>query len=214
MQAAHQALAEAYDAGRFDAAFVAASDARIEALHGRCGGKARPRATDSRGARLLQALLAQRALEVRRGGHALLPLPRGRRVAVVYPLLEGVEGTLVEDEVADMGGLIAAHLEPSEITATLLPYRLEGGADEVRELFHAAKDFEAIVLVCFHAMAYAHERELLRAFEVFEDRLAVVFTRNPLDAELLERSPTVLITHGFRTFQIGAAIEAMCGRLG
>ncbi len=214
IQAAHRTLAEAYDAGRFDAAFVAASDARIKALHRRCGEKARPRATDSRGARLLQALLAQRALEVRRGGHALLPLPPGRHVAVVYPLLEGIEGTLVEDEVVDMGRLIAAYFEPSEIAATLLPYRLDGGPDEVRELFQAAKGFEAIVLVCFHAMAYAHERELLRAFEEFEDRLAVVFTRNPLDAELLERSPTVLITHGFRTFQIGAAIEALCGRLG
>lgn len=214
MRAAHGALAAAYDAGRFDATFVAESDARIEALQRRCGEKARPTTTDSQAARLLQALLAQRALEVRRGGHALLPLPPGRHVAVVYPLLEGIEGTLVEDEVVDMGRLIAAYFEPSEITATLLPYRLDGGPDDVRELFDAAKGFETIVFVCFHAMAYARERELLRAFEVLEDRLAVIFARNPLDAELLERSPTVLITHGFRTFQIGAAIETLCGRLG
>ena len=54
---------------------------------------------------------------------------------------------------------------------------------------------------------------LLEALEAFDDRLIVLVTRNPLDADLVEASPTVIITHGFRTFQIGAAVETLCGRL-
>ena len=213
MLAAHRALAEAYDAGLFDEPWVAESDARLDALVRRSRESPRPRTTDPAGARLLQAILAQRALDVRPGEHALLPFPPGLTVAVVYPVLAGIEGILVEDEVLDMGRLIAAYFEPSGIDCALLPYRPDGEPDEVRELFHAAGGHEAIVLVCFHAMQYAREQELLKAFGAFEDRLVVVFTRNPLDADLLETSPTVMIAHGFRTFQIGAAIETMCGRL-
>ncbi len=214
MLAAHRALGEAYDAGRFDEKAIAESDARIEALLRRCGEKPPPRTTDSRAAWLLQVLLAQRALEVRRGEHALLPIAPEQKVAVVYPVFDTIEGILVEDEGRDLGKLIAAYFEPSGIKPTLLPYRLDCEPDKIREIFHAAKGSETIVLVCFHAMVYARERELLKAFEAFEDRLVVIFTRNPLDSELVETSPTVIITHGFRTFQIGAAIETLCGRLG
>jgi beta-N-acetylhexosaminidase len=212
MLAAHRALAEAYDAARFDENAVAESDARLDALVRRCGAKV-PRLTDAQSARRLQLLLAQRALEVRRAPGAVWPIPPGRRVAVVYPLLETIESILVEDEGRDLGKLIAAYFEPSGISPTLFPFRLDSDSDAVRELFHAAKEFETIVLVCFHAMAHARERELLKVFEPFDDRLVVVVTRNPLDVELIETSPTVLITHGFRSFQIGAAIETLCGRL-
>ena len=210
MLAAHRALAEAYDAGRFAPKLVAESDARVEALAAFSSASPRLQKTDSRGARQLEELLARRAIEVRQGACELVPFPPGLNVAVVYPLLDEIGNVLVEDEVVDMGRLIADHFEAHGITPSLLPYRLDGNADEVRKLFHAAAAYEAIVLVCHHAMAYAREREVLGAFGAFEDRLVVVFTRNPLDAELLERSPTVLITHGFRTFQIGAAIEALC----
>jgi beta-N-acetylhexosaminidase len=212
MLAAHRALAEAYDAGRFDENAAAESDARLEALVRRCAQNV-PRRTDAQSARKLQFLLAQRALEVRRAPGAAWPIPPGRRVAVVYPLLDTIEGILVEDEGRDLGKLIAAYFEPSGISATRLPFRLDCEPETVRELFHAVKDFETIVLVCFHAMANVRERELLKAFEPFDERLVVVVTRNPLDAGLIEGSPTVLITHGFRTFQIGAAIETLCGRL-
>ncbi len=213
MLAAHRALVDAYDAGRFDEQAVAESAARIDALHRRCGEPAPQRVTDKQGARMLQFLLAKRALEIRRGGHGLLPIGPGQQVAVVCPRLDEVEGVLIEDEGRELGKLIVAYFEPSGIAPTLHEYRLGCEADEVRDIFHAAKGAEVIVLVCFHAMVYARERELLKAFEAFEDRLIIVFLRNPLDAELVETSPTVVITHGFRTFQIGAAIETLCGRL-
>jgi len=214
MRAAHSALADAYDAGRFDDEFIAAGDARIEALYRRSNAQPRPTTTDARTARRLQTILTRRALEVRRGGHGLLPLAAGQTVAVIYPVLDSIEGILIEDEMLDMGRLIAAYFEPSGVTANVFPYRPDGDPDAIRELFHAVKGAETILFVCFHAMHYARERQLLKALEIFDDRLIVVFTRNPLDADLLETSPTVLIAHGFRTFHIAAAIETICGRLG
>ena len=213
MEAARRALVEAFEAGRFDERAIAESDARLDALIAFCAQGAPPRVTDAKSARLLQHLLTKRALEVRSGGHAHVPIAPGTHVAIVYPMLDDVPGLLVEDEMLDPGKLIRAYFEPSEIRATLHPFRLEGGPEPVRELFHAAKGAELILLMCFNAMACERERELLRAFEPFEDRLIVLVTRNPADADLVETSPTVVITHGFRTFQIGAAIETLCGRL-
>jgi beta-N-acetylhexosaminidase len=213
MRAAHRALVEAFEAGRFDERAAAESDARLDALVEFCSQEPPPRVTDAKGARMLQHLLTKRALEVRSGGHAHVPIAPGTQVAIVYPMLDDVEGILVEKEMLDPGKLIRAYFEPSEIKGTLHPFRLAGGPEPVRELFHAAKGAELILLMCFHAMVYARERELLRAFERFEDRLIVLVTRNPLDADLIETSPTVVVTHGFRTFQIGAAVETLCGRL-
>ncbi|MBN1918887.1 MAG: beta-N-acetylhexosaminidase [Verrucomicrobia bacterium] len=213
MLAAHRALVEAFEAGRFDARTMVESDARLDTLIAFCSQPIPPRVTDAKGARLLQYLLTKRALEVRSGGHGHVPIAPGTQVAVVYPMLDDVPGVLVEDEMLDPGKLIRAYFEPSEVRATLHPFRLEAGPEPARDLFHAAKGAELILLVCFHAMVYARERELLRAFERFDDRLIVLVTRNPLDADLIEGSPTVVIAHGFRTFQIGAAIETLCGRL-
>jgi hypothetical protein len=213
MKAAHRALVEACEAGRFDARAAAESDARIDRLLAFCSKAPPPRVTDSAQARMLQFLLAKRALEIRDGGRAHIPIAPGTQVAVVYPRLDRIEGLLVEDEGRDLGKLIRAYFEPSEIRATLHPFQPDGEPDEVREVFHAVKGAELIVLVVFHAAVYARERELLEALEAFDDRLIVLVTRNPLDAELIESSPTVVITHGFRTFQIGVAIETLCGRL-
>jgi len=212
MLAAHKALAEAYDAGRFSAKTVAESDARISDLLGRSTASPRPRKTDSQAARELEGRLARGALELRHGACDLVPFPPGLSIAVVYPRLDDIGPVHVEDGMLDMGKLVAARFEQNGISPGLLPYRLDCEPNEIRKLFHAAKAYEAIVLVCYHVMAHAPERELLRAFEAFEDRLVVVLTRNPLDAGLIETSPTVLVTHGFRTFQIGAAIELLCGR--
>jgi beta-N-acetylhexosaminidase len=66
MLAAYRALAEAFEAGRFDEKWVAESDARLGALVRRASEAPRPRSTDAEGARLLQGMLAQRALEARR----------------------------------------------------------------------------------------------------------------------------------------------------
>lgn len=147
-----------------------------------------------------------------RGTTATLKVCQGEERLVLYPRLSVLgERIAMEPEMENDRGFIQDVLKSSGVPASVLTLTLEPDEKEQLSILESAKKAEEVVFFCFDPHLHQGCKKFLNLLEDEAKNLKVIFLRDPFGADLLIRKTPYLHAFGFRSVQIQAALELLCG---
>ncbi|MBP9865668.1 MAG: hypothetical protein KBC91_04610, partial [Candidatus Omnitrophica bacterium] len=137
---------------------------------------------------------------------------QGVKRLVLYPRLSHLgERIAMEPEMEHDGAFIQDLFRTVGVSASVLTMTLDPDEREQLLILESARKAEEVVYFCFDPHLYPGSRKLLNFLEETTRDLQVVFLRDPFGADLLALETSYLCAYGFRSVQILAAVELLCG---
>ncbi len=132
------------------------------------------------------------------------------RVAVVFPRFsELAERITIEPPLLDEAGYVKAVFTPYGVNPEVHVLAIDPGDEEIALAARSAAGADATILFLFDAHLYPSNRRLLDRLQEAAQALAVVFLRDPYDAEFLKLGVLALTAFGFRCCQLEAVVARL-----
>jgi len=146
------------------------------------------------------------------GAVATLNSGPGTKRLVLYPRLSLLgERIAMEPEMNNDSAFIQDVFKSIGMSVSVLTMALDPDEKEQLLALESARKVEEVVYFCFDPHLYPGSRKFLNALEETTRDLQVVFLRDPFGADLLVHETPYLRAYGFRSVQIRAAVDLLCG---
>ncbi len=211
MRRAFEAYRTARDAGRLDPTHLEESQARIESLVRKHAETWTPAgADDDSDPRALSEIIAGASVRVEKDPQKLVPIPRGRRVGILFPRLTDVgDRIVIDDDLRHGMELLRSWVQEVSKSVDVLEIPIEPKADLFAMTLEWCCSLEIVIVFAFDATTHAGHRRVIQEVQRQCPRVVLVPIRNPEDRALADAKSTIVQAYGFRIPQLAAATDVI-----